>query len=149
MKRYKQDIPEGKSILPLKTSWTAGAHVCWLCNKVSISKGIAGVGSSEPSSAKEMVIQDVGVGRRTVFKPNGSGQTEGHDLAVSTWSRFVFRCSNKGRDGGEIEPILCCWLMALTSSCRVNAVSSHKSTWTRKWQKTMGRSNEWANEVNF
>lgn len=47
--------------------------MCWLCDKLSISKGKAGVCVSKPSSAKEMLIQDVGLGWRTVFKPNGTG----------------------------------------------------------------------------
>lgn len=79
-------------ILPLKTSLTAGAHVCRLCNKVSISKGIAAVCSSKPSSTTEMLIQDVGLRWRMDFKPNGTGTlTEdmtwqlAHGINFSRW----------------------------------------------------------------
>lgn len=63
MKRYKQEMPEEHSLSLLKTSGAAGAHVCGLCNAVSISKGTAAV-CSKPSSATE--FQDV-----TWCQPNG------------------------------------------------------------------------------
>lgn len=85
--------------------------MCWLRNKVSISKGIAGVCSSKPSSAKEMLIQDVGPGRTTVFKPNGIGPAT-EDMTWQLGHEFFFRWSNKGRDGEKLNPycVVASWL---------------------------------------
>lgn len=108
-----------KTYLYLKTSWTAGPHVWWLCNEVSISKGIARVCASKPSSAKKMLIQDVGIEPRTVFKPNGPEPvTEDMTWQLGQGARFSWDSPIK-----KIEPILCCCLVA----------AQNKSTGKRKW----------------
>lgn len=59
---------------------------------VSISKGIAGVCASKLSSAKEMLIQDVGPGWIAVYKPNGTRPGSWHMEFV-----FSFYCPVKER----------------------------------------------------
>lgn len=57
---------------------------------------------------KEMLIQDVGLGPRTVFKPNGPEPvTEDMTWQLGQGARFSSHSPIK-----KIEPILCCCLVA-------------------------------------
>lgn len=70
-KGQRRDARDEKNSKPTVTiRWTAVAHLCWLCNMLSIHEGEAGMCVSKPNSAREVPIKHARLGWRTVFTPS-------------------------------------------------------------------------------
>lgn len=79
-----------------------------------------------------MLIQDVRPERRMHIKPNGP-EPETEDTTRQLAHRLRLPQTDQYRKSwGEIEVILCCWLVALNSSRMVNTIWSQKSARKRK-----------------
>lgn len=86
----------------ISKSCTDGAHVCWLCNilvKVELLSTL-----QKPTSAKEMLIQDVRPERRIHIKPNSpEPETEDTTRQLAQRLPLPLRRTSTGRAEGKLK----------------------------------------------